>query len=51
MLMSTDLQKYIEKVIIDEERNHVLTNISNSNEETNVKKSDHNLNITKMKIK
>lgn len=47
VLMSADLSNFIDSMLIDKERKHVLTKITKSK----VIKSDHNVLISKMKFK
>ena len=50
VLVSEDLVNQIESVIIDEDRDHVLTRISKTRHGTETKESDHNVIKTSLKL-
>ena len=50
VLISEDLVDQIESIIIDEERDHVLTRISKTKNGTEIKESDHNVIKTSLKL-
>ena len=50
--MSCDLIQYVDSMLIDEKRKHVITKIKNNKKgETEIQQSDHHLIVTRMKIK
>ena len=51
VIVSSDLVEDIEELIIDEEKDHALTKIVRGNATTKVIKSDHNVMITKFRLK
>ena len=46
VMFSSDLNKHLKGILIDEKRNHVLTRISKSKRGIQIKESDHNVIIT-----
>ena len=51
VIISSDLLKSLESITIDEERNNVLTSITNTKKGVIRQESDHNSIITKLNIK
>ena len=51
VILSEDLKKEVESIIIDDERNHVLTRISKTKKGVDKVESDHNVIFTRLKMK
>ena len=51
VLFSSDLNKHLAGILVDEKRNHVLTRITKSKRGIKVKESDHNVIITEFDCK
>ena len=51
VILSQDLKKEVESIIIDDERNHVLTRMSKTKKGVEKVESDHNIIFTKLKMK
>ena len=51
VIITEDMEEDLESLVVDEERNHVLTRFTKSKNGIKETKSDHNVLITKFKLK